>query len=70
MSTHTSPYDRHAPEARLVEVVEVTFMRGVGEGMHNVLRSVTAYYSKDGTLLAESDPYAHLLDEDAKGDGS
>lgn len=44
------------PEARVVEVIEVRFLRGSGVAPDPV-RIVTAYYSKDGEILAENDPH-------------
>lgn len=53
-------YDAHRPGVEMVNVVRVTFHRGVGtvEDMHRV---VTAYYDPNGDLLAEVDPF---LDHD------
>ncbi|MDQ0270758.1 hypothetical protein [Cytobacillus purgationiresistens] len=40
--------------ARIIEVIETVSIRG--NGVDTVLREVTQYWSKEGVLLAESDP--------------
>ena len=45
------------PEAVIREVIEVKFRRGEGADATDPVRIVTAYYDRDGGLLAESDPY-------------
>jgi hypothetical protein len=44
-------------ETRVEKVIVVTFRRGEGKSVEDPVRSVTAYYSLKGELLAESDPY-------------
>ncbi|MEK5109862.1 hypothetical protein MHI57_24685 [Cytobacillus sp. FSL K6-0129] len=40
--------------ARIIEVIETVSIRG--NGVDTILREVTQYWSKEGVLLAESDP--------------
>ncbi len=42
-------------EVKVVETIRVTFTRGKGT-TDDVIRSVTAYFLMDGTLLVEHDP--------------
>jgi hypothetical protein len=57
MNERKSAFQRHAPEAQLIEVIEVRYVRGHGVAGDPV-RLVIAYYSKDGELLAEHDDWA------------
>lgn len=41
--------------ARVIEVIETVSVRG--NGANTVLREVIQYWSKDGVLLAENDPF-------------
>jgi hypothetical protein len=50
------PSIHRPPEVRVVEVVEVRFVRGEGCCEQDRVRRVTAYFDFDGNLLAESDP--------------
>lgn len=44
--------------ARVITVVETTMTRrGCGNAEYNPIRIVTQYWSLDGKLLAESDPF-------------
>lgn len=44
-------------EAKVIEVIETVSIRG--NGVDTVLREVIQYWSKDGILLAENDPYVN-----------
>lgn len=46
--------------AKLIEVIEVEVSRGNGKDIP--FRGVTQYYTKDGVLLAERDPYAASIE--------
>lgn len=43
------------PEVRVIEVIEVRFLRGLGES-NDPVREVKCLYDRRGTLLAEVDP--------------
>lgn len=43
------------PEVRVVQVIEVGFLRGTGVGVDDPVRKVMAYYDFEGALLAEND---------------
>jgi len=45
-----------ARSAEVIEVIKVVSTRGDGD--RTIFREVTSYWTKDGTLLAEVDPYA------------
>lgn len=46
--------------SRVIQVIETKTTRG--DGKNTVLRGVTQYFSFDGKLLAENDPFASLDD--------
>ncbi len=53
----TSAKARTPDSVQVIEVIQVEALRGAGvEG--DVGRIVTQYWSKDGRLLAERDPFA------------
>ncbi|TYS91934.1 carboxypeptidase [Rossellomorea aquimaris] len=55
------PVEPETPRSvKTVEVIQTVSIRG--NGVDTVLREVTQYWDKDGTLLAENDPCA-LNDE-------
>lgn len=58
-----TPDFRSRPSARLVQVVEVVFLRGAGVPGDPV-RQITAYYDEAGELLAERDHLVALYGED------
>lgn len=41
---------------KVVQIIEVTFLRGSGKNEDDPLRRVTQYWSFEGTFLAEFDP--------------
>lgn len=43
-------------KAMLIEVIEVTCSRGIGNTRGDPCRTVIQYWSKEGVLLAENDP--------------
>ena len=47
-----------APDAEVIQVIEVQFRRGKGEAPDDPVRMVVAYYGLDGTWLAERDDWA------------
>jgi hypothetical protein len=44
--------------AKVIQVIETTEKRGSGKDESSPIRGVTQYWSLDGELLAENDPYA------------
>jgi hypothetical protein len=48
-------YER-PPDARVLQVVEVVYLRGSGVAP-DLVRECRAYYGLDGELLADTDPH-------------
>lgn len=46
--------------AKLIQVIEMETMRGLGVE-HNPIRTVTQWWTTDGQMLAELDPFADLV---------
>lgn len=53
------PFERlsNVDEVRVIEVVEVKSLVGIGDGVGTPSRQITEYFSKNGELLARQDPY-------------
>lgn len=47
-------------ESRVIRVIEASGLKGVGTG-ENPHRTVTAYFTEDGQLLAERDPLPTII---------
>lgn len=43
-------------EVKVIEVVQVNSIVGVGDGEGTPIRQITEYFSKEGSLLARRDP--------------
>lgn len=48
---------------RLIEVIETTLIRRGNGSSNNPVRVITQYWSKDGVLLAEVDPWVSEREE-------
>lgn len=46
------------PKVEIIEVIRVSLTAGTGVDENDPLRPAFQYWSKDGELLAQSDPYA------------
>lgn len=54
--------------ARIVKVIEVKAKKGIGTE-YDPVREITQYWDQDGKLLAEKDPYLHMVN-DQRGDAN
>lgn len=56
------PSEPETPRSvKVIEVIQTISIRG--NGVDTVLREVTQYWDKDGTLLAEEDPVKEGVEE-------
>ena len=55
MNPRPSNYNAHRPNARVIDVIEIEFIRGDGLTDDTPVRKVYAYYAYNGRLLGEHD---------------
>ena len=48
---------RETDSARVIQVIETKALRGSGDSEADMCRTVTQYWSLEGELLAEHDPF-------------
>lgn len=67
MTTIGKAEPQYTPDAKLIQVLMVTYLAGSGDGPRDPYRRPTAYFMQDGTLLANVDNVAHELRKDDIG---